>query len=123
MPQSGVDILMGVGGIPEGLLAACAVKSLRGTILGRLAPQNHQEKDTILDTGFDPDTIFRTNDLVKSDQVFFAATGITNGPLGRGVVYQGGKADTHSIVLRCETGTRRTIHAEHLVDKWMEHNA
>lgn len=123
MPHSGVDILMGIGGIPEGLLAACALKSLGGTILGRLAPQDTQERDTILDTGCDPDTIFRADDLVKSEQVFFAATGITNGPLGRGVIFHGEKADTNSLILRCETGTRRTTHAEHLVEKWIEFNA
>lgn len=123
MPHSGVDILMGIGGIPEGLLAACAVKSLGGTILGRLAPQDTQERGTILDTGYDLDTIFRADDLVKSEQVFFAATGITNGPLGRGVVYYGEKADTNSLILRCETGTRRTVHTEHLVEKWIEFNA
>jgi len=123
MPDSDVDILMGVGGIPEGLLAACAVKSLGGTILGRLAPQNKKEKETILDTGFDPKTIFWADDLVKSEQVFFSVTGITDGPLGRGVVYHDKKADTNSLILRCETRTRRTIHAEHLVDKWIEFNA
>jgi len=123
MPQSGVDILMGIGGISEGLLAACAIKSLGGTILGRLAPQNSHERDTIMDAGYDIDTIFRADDLVKSNQVFFAATGITNGPLGSGVIYHGEKAQTNSLILRCETGTFRTIHAEHLVDRWIEYNA
>jgi fructose-1,6-bisphosphatase II len=122
-PLSGVDILMGTGGIPEGLLAACAVKSLGGTILGRLAPQDDREKGNILDTGYDPKTIFHTDDLVKSEQIFFAATGITNGPIGRGVVYYGEKASTNSLILRCETGTRRTIQAEHRVDKWIELNS
>ena len=120
MPQSGVDILMGIGGIPEGLLAACAVKSLGGTILSRLAPQDVKEKAIIVDGGYDTNTIFRADDLVKSEQVFFAATGITNGPLGRGVIYHGEKADTNSLILRCETRTRRTIQSEHMVDKWIE---
>jgi len=123
MPQSGVDILMGTGGIPEGLLAACAVKALGGTILGRLAPQDAKEKATIFESGFDITTIFRADDLVKSEQVFFAATGITNGPLGRGVIYHGEKAETNSLILRSETRTRRTIQAEHLVEKWIELNA
>ncbi|MCB9135110.1 MAG: class II fructose-bisphosphatase [Anaerolineales bacterium] len=123
IPQTGVDLLMGIGGIPEGLLAACAVKALGGTLLGRLAPQDAQEKTTILDNGYDLKKIFRADDLVKSEQVFFAATGITNGPLGRGVIYRGAKAETNSLVLRGETGTRRTMHAEHLVDKWVEVNA
>jgi len=123
MPQTDVDLLMGIGGIPEGLLAACAVKALGGTILGRLAPQDAKEKATIFDSGFDTNTIFRADDLVKSEQVFFAATGITNGPLGRGVIYHGEKAETNSLILRCETRTRRTIQAEHLVEKWIELNA
>ncbi len=123
MPRSGVDILMGTGGIPEGLLAACAIKSLGGTMLGRLDPQCEQERDAIQATGYDPRTIFRSNDLVKSEQIFFAATGITTGPLLKGVIYHGEKAETNSLVLRCETGTRRTIYAEHLVDKWIELNS
>ena len=79
--------------------------------------------NNILDTGYDPKTIFHIDDLVKSEQIFFAATGITNGPIGRGVVYHGEKANTNSLILRCETGTRRTIQAEHRVDKWLELNS
>jgi fructose-1,6-bisphosphatase II len=122
-PRSGVDVLMGSGGIPEGLLAACAVKALGGAMIGRLAPQNQQEKDAIRETGYDHRMIFRSNDLVKSEQVFFTATGITDGPLLRGVIYHGERAETNSLILRCETRTRRTIHAEHLVDKWIEVNS
>lgn len=123
LPCGGVDILMGTGGILEGLLAACAVKSLGGTMLGQLAPQSKSEKDAIRDTGYDLHTVFRTGDLVKSNQVFFAATGISSGPLLRGVIYHGKKADTNSLILRCETGTRRIVQAEHLVDKWIELNS
>ena len=123
MPRSGVDLLMGTGGIPEGLLAACAVKAMGGMILGRLDPQCQPEKDAIQNTGYDPRMIFRSDDLVKSEQIFFAATGITNGPLLKGVIYHGEKADTNSLILRCETGTRRTIQAEHLVDRWIEMNS
>ncbi|MEW5869806.1 MAG: class II fructose-bisphosphatase [Chloroflexota bacterium] len=122
-PLSGVDILMGTGGIPEGLLAACAVKSLGGTLLGRLDPQDQQEKDAIRNTGYDLGTIFDTDDLVKSDQIFFTATGITDGPVLKGVIYHGEKADTNSLILRCETGTRRMIQAEHRLGKWIELNS
>jgi fructose-1,6-bisphosphatase II len=122
-PRSGVDALMGSGGIPEGLLAACAIKALGGAMIGRLDPHNQQEKDAIRDSGYDPLTIFGSNDLVKSEQVFFTATGITNGPLLRGVIYHGERAETNSLILRCETRTRRTIYAEHLLDKWIEVNS
>lgn len=123
LPQTGVDVLMGVGGVSEGLLSACAVKSLGGAFLGRLAPQDAAEERTILDTGYNPQTILWADNLVKSNQVFFAATGITNGPLGSGVIYHGEKADTTSLVLRCETATRRMIHAEHIVERWVELNS
>jgi fructose-1,6-bisphosphatase II len=121
MPRSGADILMGTGGIPEGLLAACAVQSLGGAMLGRLDPQCQQEANAIRDTGHDPGAIFHSDDLVKSEQIFFAATGITSGPLLKGVIYHGAKADTNSLILRCETSTRRTISAEHLIGKAIGH--
>lgn len=122
-PLSGVDVLMGIGGIPEGLLAACAVKSLGGTMLGRLAPQDSRERENILKAGYDPEAIFRADDLVQSEQIFFATTGITNSPIGRGVIYHGGKANTNSLILRCESGTRRTMQAEHRVEKWVDLNS
>lgn len=114
--HSGVDILMGVGGVSEGVISACAVKAKAGAMLGRLAPQTPEESHRIEHAGFDSDRILTCNDLVASDEIFFAATGITDGPVLTGVRYHGRIAETHSLILRCETGTRRLIHAEHLFD-------
>jgi fructose-1,6-bisphosphatase II len=116
-PQSGVDLLMGVGGVVEGLLAACALKALGGAILGRLAPQSDEERDAIRASGFDPETILSADDLVAGDQAFFAATGITDGPLLTGVIYYGERAETNSLILRSKTRTRRRVFSEHLVGK------
>ncbi len=114
-PGIGVDILMGVGAVPEGVIAACAVKSMGGGMLGRLAPQSDEERAAIEAAGLDTSQILRCHQLVSSDQVFFAATGITSGSLLSGVRYHGRKAETESLMVRCETGTRRVIRAEHLV--------
>lgn len=113
---SRVDLLMGVGGISEGLIGACAVKSMRGAMLGRLAPQNTAERNAVAAAGLDTRRVLTCDDLVAGNQIFFAATGITDGALLRGVVYQNDRSRTNSIVLRCETGTRRTIYAEHQLD-------
>lgn len=117
-----IDILMGIGGIQEGLLGACVAKSLGGSMLGRLVPQSTDEIKTINNSGYDPKMIFSADDFIKSEQVFFAATGITNGPIGRGIRYYSEKAMTNSLILRCETRTHRAIQAEHLVEKWIEFN-
>ncbi len=114
-PHANVDILMGVGGVPEGVIAACAVKAMRGGMLGRLAPQDTEEQATIRAAGLDTNQILTCSELVASDEVFFAATGITNGSLLGGVRYSGNHADTESLVLRCETGSLRIIRSEHLV--------
>ena len=116
-PRTGVDVLMGTGGVPEGLLAACALKTLGGALIGRLNPQSDAEKQALLDAGYDLHAIFRTQDLVKSDQVFFSATGITDGMLLKGVMFRGKKAETHSLILRSETGTRRFVVAEHVLER------
>ena len=115
-PDSGVDLLMGVGGVSEGVIAACAIKALGGGMLGRLAPQSDEERAAIEAAGLDLQQILTCDELVTCPQIFFAATGITNGSLLSGVRYGGSRAVTESLLLRCETGTRRTMHAEHVVE-------
>src|SRR5450432_1399892 len=110
---TGIDLLLGVGGTPEGIIAACAVKCLGGIILGKLAPRDDAERGRAVDAGHDLDRILTTDDLVASDDAFFAATGITNGELLAGVRYRAGGATTHSLVMRARSGTVRTISSEH----------
>jgi fructose-1,6-bisphosphatase II len=110
---TGVDLLLGIGGTPEGIIAACALKCLGGVIQGRLAPRDDAERRRALDAGLDPDQVLTTDDLVASDDVFFAATGITDGELMDGVRYRGGGATTHSLVMRSRSGTIRSIASEH----------
>ncbi len=116
-PNGRVDILMGIGGVPEGLVAACAVKALGGAMLGRLAPQSDAERAAVAEAGLDVRRIVTSDELLTTNDIFFAATGITDGPLVDGVLYQGRHAETHSLLLRGTTGTRRFIHAEHLLDE------
>jgi fructose-1,6-bisphosphatase II len=115
-PNIEVDILMGIGGVSEGMIAACAIKSMRGGMLGRLVPQSDEERAAIESAGLDTKRILTCSELVSGDEVFFAASGITDGTLLSGVKYRGRKAMTESLVLRCETGTRRLIHAEHVIE-------
>ncbi|HUB37585.1 MAG TPA: class II fructose-bisphosphatase [Streptosporangiaceae bacterium] len=110
---TGVDLLLGIGGTPEGIIAACAVKCLGGVILGKLAPRDDAERVKALDAGHDLDRVLSTDDLVTSDDAFFAATGITDGELLAGVRYRAGGAVTHSLVMRARSGTVRNIHSEH----------
>ena len=110
-----VDLMLGIGGVPEGVIAACAVKSLGGAMLGRLAPQSAAERAAVAAAGLDTRQVMTSNTLVSGSEVFFAATGITDGPLLAGVRYEAGRAETESLILRCQTGTRRRIHAEHLL--------
>ncbi len=112
-PKNEVDLLMGVGGVAEGVIAACAVKAMGGAILGRLAPQSTAEQAAIVAAGLSTGAILSGDELITSQQIFFAATGITDGPLLAGVRYQSNRAETQSLIMRCETGTRRFIHAEH----------
>src|ERR1700683_501183 len=114
---TGVDLLLGVGGTPEGIIAACAVKCLGGIILGKLAPRDEEERDRALDAGHDLDRVLTTDDLVSSDDAFFAATGITDGELLKGVRYRSGGAATHTLVTRARSGTIRHIHSEHALWK------
>jgi fructose-1,6-bisphosphatase II len=110
---SGIDLLLGIGGTPEGVIAACAVKCLGGIILGKLAPRDDAERAKALAAGHDLTRVLTTDDLVGSDDAFFAATGITNGELLAGVRYKAGGATTHSLVMRARSGTVRTITSDH----------
>ena len=114
---TGVDVLMGIGGTPEGIIAACALKCLGGTIQGMLWPRDEQERRKALDAGLDLDRVLGTDDLVTGDNVFFCATGITDGELLHGVRYQRQGATTHSIVMRSKSGTIREVASEHRLDK------
>jgi fructose-1,6-bisphosphatase II len=114
--ESSVDALMGIGGVTEGLISACAVKALGGAMLGRLSPQSERELAGIRDAGLDLKRILTSEGLVSGNVVFFAATGITDGPLLAGVHYRGRCATSNSMILRGETGTRRIIQAEHLLE-------
>ncbi|GII52996.1 fructose-1,6-bisphosphatase [Planotetraspora thailandica] len=110
---TGVDLMLGIGGTPEGIVAACAMKCLGGVIQGRLWPRDDQERAKALDAGLDLGQVLTTDDLVRSDDVFFAASGITDGELMYGVRFQGGAAVTHSLVMRGRSGTIRKIESEH----------
>ncbi len=112
-PGSGVDMLMGIGGTPEGVVAAAALKCLDGAIQGRLYPRNDDERQALMDGGYDIERVLTTDDLVAGQDVFFAATGITNGSLLRGVSYHAGGASTYSMVMRARSGTVRMIEALH----------
>jgi fructose-1,6-bisphosphatase II len=122
-PDSGSDILFGVGGTPEGVTAACALLCLGGSIIGRLWPRNDDEKRAALDAGYDLDQVLTTTDLVSGEEVFFAATGISDGDLLRGVHYRADGATTESLVMRAKSGTIRTIHSEHRWQKLMRYSA
>jgi fructose-1,6-bisphosphatase II len=116
---TGIDLLLGIGGTPEGIITACAMKCLDGTIQGRLWPTDDEERQRALDAGhdLDPDHVLGTNDLVTGDDVFFVATGITDGELMQGVRYKAGGASTHSLVMRSRSGTIRSITSEHKLQK------
>jgi fructose-1,6-bisphosphatase II len=115
--DTGIDLLLGVGGTPEGIITACAMKCLDGVIQGRLWPKDDAERGRALDAGHDLDRVLRTDDLVTGDDVFFVATGITDGELMRGVRYRAGGATTHSLVMRSRSGTIRNITSEHKLHK------
>jgi fructose-1,6-bisphosphatase II len=110
-----VDVMMGVGGAPQGVLAACAVKGMAGGMVARLAPQSAEERDAVQAAGLDTRRVLSCSQLVSSSEIFFAATGITDGALLSGVHYHGAEAESQSLVVRGETGSRRFIRAEHWV--------
>jgi fructose-1,6-bisphosphatase II len=121
--NSGTDVLFGIGGTPEGVIAACALKCLGGSIQGRLWPRNEDERRAALDQGYDLDQVLSLDDLVSGDDVYFAATGISDGELLRGVRYWGDGAGTQSLVMRSKSGTIRIIEATHRWTKLMAYSA
>jgi fructose-1,6-bisphosphatase II len=116
-PGTGVDLLMGVGGTPEGVIAAAALKCVGGGVQGKLWPRNDDERQQLVDGGLDPERVLTTDDLVSGEDVFVAATGVTTGALLRGVRYTPEGAVTDSIVMRSRSGTVRRIEATHAFDK------
>jgi fructose-1,6-bisphosphatase II len=120
-PGTGVDLMLGIGGTPEGIIAACAIKCLGGTFQGKLWPSSPDEYERALAAGHDLDRVLGLDDLVASDNVFFAATGVTDGALLQGVRYQPGGAVTQSLVMRSQSHTIRTMHSEHRLDNPPEH--
>jgi len=120
---TGIDLLLGIGGTPEGIITACAVKCLGGVIQGRLWPKDDAERGRAIDAGHDLTEVLATEDLVRSDNVFFVATGVTDGELVRGVRYSHGAAHTHSIVMRSKSGTVRSIKSEHRLSKLRAYSA
>ncbi|MEZ5218961.1 MAG: class II fructose-bisphosphatase [Ilumatobacteraceae bacterium] len=111
------DVLFGIGGTPEGVTAAAALKAMGGEIQGRLWPRNDEERSAAIEAGYDLDQILTTDDLVQGDNCFFAATGVTDGELLQGVRFDGRSASTHSLVMRSRSGTVRSIKAVHRLDK------
>lgn len=120
---TGVDLLLGIGGTPEGIISACAVKCLGGTIQGKLWPKDDAERQRAIDAGHDLDRVLTTDDLVSGENVFFVATGITDGELLRGVRYRSETALTESIVMRSKSGTVRKIDSEHRLRKLRAYSA
>ncbi|HET6911540.1 MAG TPA: class II fructose-bisphosphatase [Mycobacteriales bacterium] len=120
---TGVDLLLGVGGTPEGIITACAIKCTGGTIQAKLWPKDDAERQRAIDAGHDLSRVLGPDDLVSSDNVFFVATGITDGELMDGVRYRAGGARTHSLVMRSKSGTIRNIHSEHRLTKLRAYSA
>jgi fructose-1,6-bisphosphatase II len=118
-PGSGVDVLMGIGGTPEGVLSACALRCMGGEIQGKLWSRDDNEKSLGHKMGYDLNAVLQMEDLVSSDDCFFAATGITDGELVRGVTYFGDGVRTHSLVMRSKSGTVREVISKHRWDKLM----
>jgi fructose-1,6-bisphosphatase II len=121
--NSGNDVLFGIGGTPEGVIAACALKCLGGSIQGRLWPRDDDERRMALDQGYDLDRVLMIDELVAGNDVFFAATGITDGELLRGVRYWGDGAGTQSLVMRSKSGTIRIMEATHKWTKLMRYSS
>ncbi|WP_376790171.1 class II fructose-bisphosphatase [Thermoflexus sp.] len=118
-PDSGIDVLVGIGGSPEAVITAAALKCLGGEIHARLWPRNEEERRFAAEMGYDLQRILTADDLVRGDNIFFAATGITDGEILRGVRYTGNGARTHSVVMRSRSGTIRFVEADHRWDKLM----
>jgi fructose-1,6-bisphosphatase II len=122
-PDSGADILFGIGGTPEGVIAAAALKCMGGDLQGRLWPRDDDERKVAVDAGYDLDAVLTLDELVQGDNCFFAATGITDGELLRGVHYDARGATTQSLVMRSKSGTVRRIDARHRLYKLREYSA
>ena len=116
-PDTGADILFGIGGTPEGVIAAAALKCMGGEIQGRLWPRNDDERDAALAAHYDLDRVLHTDDLVQGDNCFFAVTGITDGEVLKGVHYDSKGATTQSLVMRSRSGTVRLMTSHHRLDK------
>lgn len=121
-PESGIDMMIGIGGTPEGILAACALKCMRGEIQGKLYPRTEEEAEEARRLGYDLEGVLTIDDMVHSDEIFFAVTGITDGELVDGVKYFGEGARTHSLVMRSRSGTVREIRATHRWEKLMRYS-
>jgi fructose-1,6-bisphosphatase II len=117
IPRTEVDLLMGIGGTPEGVVTAAALKCMGGAIQGRLYPRNEEERRSLLDDGFDLDAVLHADDLAAGDDLFFAATGITDGYLLDGVTYWPDGATTYSMVMRSRSGTIRYVKSDHAFEK------
>ena len=118
--DSGADILLGIGGTPEGVIAAAAMKGLGGAIQGRLWPRNDGERSAAIEAGYDLEQVLTTDDLVKGNNCFFSVTGITDGEVLKGVHYDAQGATTQSLVMRSKSGTARLINARHRLEKLQE---
>ncbi|ROQ38505.1 fructose-1,6-bisphosphatase II [Frondihabitans sp. PhB188] len=118
-PESRIDMCVGVGGTPEGIITACAVKALGGVIQGKLKPKDDAERQRAIDAGHDLDRILTGDDLVTGDNTYFVATGVTDGALVAGVSRKNGLIRTESLVLRSHSGTQRRVIADHLESKWL----
>lgn len=122
-PDAGVDVLFGIGGTPEGVISAAALKAMGGELQARFSPQSEAEMQAMLDGGYDLDRVFDQDDLVQGDNCFFAATGLTDGQLLRGVRFDARGAHTQSLVMRSRSGTVRVVDAVHRVRKLQEFSA
>jgi fructose-1,6-bisphosphatase II len=114
---TGVHAVMGTGGAPEGVLAAAALRCLGGAILGRFRPRNDSEKERALAMGIDLEKVYRTEELAAGDHIIFAATGVTDGDLLKGVRYFGGGARTHTLVMAYSSGTMRFVDTVHIEER------
>jgi fructose-1,6-bisphosphatase II len=122
-PGTGVDLLLGIGGTPEGIIAAAAMRCMGGVIQARLWPHDEDERRKALDAGHDLERVLVTEDLVQGDDIFFCGTGITTGDLLQGVTYNADSVQTHSIVMRSKSGTIRMVDSLHQLGKLRAYSA